>query len=166
MTEEKYSKAVNFALDDVPVINKKTIDAEKYQGKKVKIANVEIKEEINFYPDGKTFDAESKEKCFRLYIISEPLCELDEKGNFTDKQVAIIQEDGTNKPLIVKARFNLNTGIGGAPEISKHPKAKLWVAMRKLGALKLSEIVGKFVMIDLELSKIDGDDRKYLRLAI
>ena len=164
---EKDSKPVDFALDEVPVVDKKlSYNFEAYQGKKVKIAKVEIKDEINFFPDGKNYDDQSKDRCFRLYVISEPLKVLDDKGNFTDKMVEIPQEDGSMKQLTVRARFNLNTSKDGKPEISKHPKAKLWAAMRKLGATKLSEMLGKLVMIDLELSKVEGDDRKYLRLAI
>jgi len=166
MAEEKYSKNVDFILDDVPVVEKKPfINQEAYQGKKVKIAKVEIKEEINFYPDGKTYDPKSQEKGFRLYVISEPLKVLDEEENFTDKLLEY-EQDGEIKNIAINARFNLNTGEDGKPEISKHPKGKLWAAMRKLGATKLSEMIGKFVMLDLELSKIEGDDKKYLRLAI
>ena len=163
---EKYSKSVSFALDDVPIVEKKTRDFEAYDGKKVKIAKIEIKEEINFFPDGKTYEPESTQKCFRLYIIAEPLKELDEKGNFTDKNIEILNEDGTSKQILLHARFNLNTGADGKPEISKHPKGRCWQFMRKLGATKLSELIGKMVKIDSEPSKTEGDDRKYLRLAV
>ena len=81
MTGEKYSKDVAFNLDDVPVVEKKQANFDAYQGKKVKIVKVEIKEEINFYPDGKTYDPESTLKGFRLYVISEPLKAVDDNGN-------------------------------------------------------------------------------------
>ena len=38
--------------------------------------------------------------------------------------------------------------------------------MKKLGCTKLNEIKGKLVMLDLEPSKVEGDDRKYLRMAL
>lgn len=167
MSEEgRYSKPIDVNLEDIQVVEKKNADYSAYQGKKVKIDKVEVKEEINFYADGKTYDANSKEKCFKIYLISEPLKTLDDKGNFTDQLIEIPQEDGSTKHITVHARFNLGTSDDGKPEIRKGPKAKLWPAMKKLGCTKLNEIKGKLVMLDLEPSKVEGDDRKYLRMAL
>ena len=165
---EKYSKDIAIVLDEVKIVEpkKQSQNFEGYRGKKVKIAKVEVKEEINFYPDGLHYDANATGKCFKCYLISEPLKALDENENFMDELVTFLQEDGTVKNLIVRARFGLNTGPDGKPEISKHTKGKLWAAMRKLGANTLGEIIGKIAMLDLEPSKIEGDDKKYLRLAL
>jgi hypothetical protein len=85
---------------------------------------------------------------------------------FSDKVIETVREDGTVKNIVVQARFNLQKSTAGKPEISKAPKALLWQAMRKLGANTLPEVIGKHVVLNAEPSSVDGDDRKFLRMAL
>jgi hypothetical protein len=174
---DNISELMNFDASTIPVVaGGSGFNADLFAGKKVKIAKYEIRKETNFYPNGVDYDKASTEKCLRVYIFSEPLKELKlkEGGNkdnsddyvFSDKDMEVVKEDGTTKKILVNARFNLQMDEEGKPQISKSPKAKLWAAMRKLGINTLPEIVGKFVMLDVQPSKEEGDDRKYLKFAL
>ena len=152
---------------NIPIVKKTALfDAKAYEGKKVLINKVEIKEEINFYPDGINYDPKSTEKVKRVYFISEPLRELDKSGNFTDKIMMKMNEEGNQTPITIHARFNLQKDREGKWVISDSPKAKLWQAMRKLGANTLSEVKNKLVMLDTQASKDPTDNRIFLRLNL
>jgi len=152
---------------DIPVVEKTSLfDAKAYEGKKVLIQNVEVKEEINFYPDGINYDPKSTDIVKRVYFISEPLKELDKNGNFTDKPLMKTLDDGTQGPITIHSRFNLQKDKDGQWVISKSPKAKLWQGMRKLGVSTLREVKGKFVMLDTQTSKDPTDTRVFLRLNL
>ena len=163
--ENYESENVDIPLGDIPAVDpKSSIDVSKYEGKKFAIDEIKIKKEINFYPDGQTFTPTSTEKMFRFYIYTVPLPELDTNGNPTGK-VLEIEKDGKREPIRVHARFNLNTGNSGLPELSKHPKSKVWAFCRKMGVNSLAELKGKLVMLTSEPSKMEGDDRKFLRIV-
>jgi len=152
---------------NIPVVEKTSLfDAKAYQGKKILISGVEIKPEINFYPDGKTYDPSSKETVKRVYFISEPLRELDISGNFTNNILMKKNDDGSQSPITIHARFNLQKDKDGQWVISKNSKAKLWQAMRKLGANTLTEVKNKLVMLDIQASQDPTDDRVFLRLSL
>lgn len=154
---------------DIPMVEKASgFDAKKFEGKKVMIADILVKEETNFYPDGQTYDENSKEKIKRVYFVSEPLHEIDEKGNVSDKLLLMPTADGGVKPVTVQARFNLQKDSSGNWVISKHPKAKLWMALKKLGCATLKEVKEKKpqVMLITEPSKVANDDRLFLRLNL
>jgi hypothetical protein len=164
-TTEEYSKIVDIDLNTIKAVDKiSAFNSEKYEGKKVLIGDIKIKEETDHYHGGKVYDATSTEKMFRVYIYTEPIKELDEKGNFTDK-ILQYDKDGVMTPVTVHVRFNLGKDAEGKPEISKHPKADLWKFMRKHGAATLPELKGKLVMLNTELSGVEGDNRKFLRIG-
>lgn len=150
-------------IDDIPITEpKQSIDVEKYEGAKVKIAEITDVEWIDSHyvdkeENGKimrVFDKDKTVKAPVIYIITEPLD-------------MIPQPDGSEKPLVVKQRFNLQISKEtGKPTISKHAKAKLWMFMRKMRVTKLSDLKSKFVSITLEPSKDENDDRRWLRIAI
>ena len=174
---EKYSKVLDLDGSQVPVVEGSGgFNASLYVGKKVRIARYEIREEIDFYPNGKDYSADSKEKCFKVYIFTEKLKELVLKDPanpteadswlFGDKLVEFSKDDGVIKNIEVHARFNLQKSAEGKPEISKKPLAKCWQFMRKIGANNLNELKGKLVMLDVETNKNDPtDDRKFLRIV-
>ena len=152
---------------DIPIVEKTSLfDAKSYEGKKILINRVEVKDEINFYPDGINYDPKSTEVVKRVYFISEALKELDKQGNFTDKILMKTNEDGSQSPITIHSRFNLQKDRDGKWVISKSPKAKLWAAMRKLGANTLVEVRNKLVMLDTQTSKDPTDNRVFLRLNL
>ena len=161
------SEELNIALDKVKAVDKApSIDAEKYMGKKVKIDLIKIKKEIDHYHGGQVYDEESKETCFRVYLYTEPIRELDEAGEFTDKAISV-EKEGVKEPLRVYLRFNLgkNAEDENVPEISKHPKAACWKFMRKMGAETLEELKGKYVLLDTKPSSDPEDKRVFLTIA-
>ena len=154
-------------IDDIPVVDKaQGFDASKYEGRRVKIAKVEEIEVIDFYPDGETYNPNSTEKVHKIEIETEPLREIDDKGNFTDKVLSFMKADGSEKKVTVNARFALQKDDKGIWVISKHPKAQLWAFMRKMGAIKLSDLTNNLVTLTVQPSKKPGDDRKFLRIVI
>lgn len=174
--EERYSELVDIDLDKVPVVESNKFDPTLYAGKKLKIDTIEIKKEIDYYPDGKSYDPKSTETMFRVYLYTEPLKEMvliDEKADPTNVDnwkygeniLMKTDKDGNEIPVRVNCRFNLQKTPDGKPEISKAPSAKLWKFMRKIGANTLPEVKGKYVMLDVEPSKVPNDDRKYLRIV-
>jgi hypothetical protein len=156
-------------LSDIPVVEKSQgIDISKYEGKRVRIAKVTPVLVTDYYPDGEHFNKDSQDKVMKLELETESLKELDANGNFTEKDLTYTK-DGITKTISVNTRLSLQ------PEeregtlnwvISKHPKAKLWAFMRKLGANKPEELIGKIVTLTVEPSKKLGDDRKYLRIVL
>jgi len=158
-------------LDNIPIVDSATelFDAAPYEGKRVKIASIKKIFVTNFYPDGKNYDANSQEKMWKVELETEPIKELDDNGEFTDK-VLTYEKDGEQKNITVTARFNLQEKTNestGKKEIviSKHPKAKLFAFMRKMGAETLNELKGKLVTLTVVPSTIEGDDRVFLRLV-
>jgi len=149
----------NIDIDKIPTVEKKSsFDAKLYDGLKVKIEKLNVVSEINFYPDGKNYDAKSVEKMWRVYIYTEGLKDQNNK-------VIELEKDGKTDVIRIHTRFNLLTGKDGQPEISKHDKAKLWKFMRKHNVSKLSELIGKSVILTTEPSKVEGDDRLFLRIV-
>jgi len=159
----------NFDLDAVQAVEpKSSFDPTVFEGQRVQIGNVEIKEVIDKYPNGE-YDENSTQKKRIVEITTKPLLEanVDEAtGNtsFGPNAVSFPQEDGSTKPLVVTARFNL-TLKEGEWVISKHPKASLWAFMRKMGANTLRELENKFVTITTTPSKNPEDDKRYLSIV-
>jgi hypothetical protein len=151
------------------------IDAELYAGRRVPIEKIVVKEEIDFYHGTPTYDPNSKEKTFRVYVYTVPLKELvltpgadaknPENWKFGDKVLQFNDDKGNVKQVIVHARFPLQRNKEGKPEISKHPKATLWKFMKKMGVNTLPELKGKLVMLDAKPSKNPEDERKFLRIV-
>jgi len=148
---------------------KSGFDSVAYEGKRVKIARVEKIQVINKYtgPNGAYNAAETEAKTWKIEIETESLPKLDADGNFTtDLYVYHDELEGKDKHITVTARFGLSQDEAGEWVISKHPKAKLWKFMRKMGVEKLSQLLGKHVTLITEPSTDQSDDRSYLRIAI
>jgi hypothetical protein len=153
---------------DIPVVEGGSgFDVTKYEGKRVKIASVKRDKFKNFYPNGE-YDPNSTEEVWKVEIETEALKEVDEEGNFTEKEIEFPQEDGSVKKCTVSARFGLKEIEENGEKkvvISKHPKAALWNFMQKLGVQKLSELKGMYVTLTTVPSRKDGDDRRFLRIV-
>ncbi len=134
-----------------PVEPKVLFDAKKYDGARIKIAEVKQVWEDSHYIDG-TFDATKTQKLPFVYVITEI--------------VDVIGEGENRKEIRTKARFSLQQNDKGELVISKHPKGKLWKFMRKLGVEKLEDLKGKMVTLTTEASTDPSDDRVWLRIAI
>lgn len=169
--EEKSPEKTN-NLDDIPIVESTSMfDATKFEGMRVKVDNVEKKQVTDFFPDGSTYKKDSTDMKWVVEITTEPLREIDNDGQVTDKIIEMPQEDGTHKNLRVTKRFNLQEQLNnetGKPEvvISKHPKASLWKFMRKMGTDSLSGLKGKVVTLTSEPSKVEGDDRRFLSIVV
>jgi hypothetical protein len=169
-------------------------DATKYEGKKVRIGKVEKLHVLDLYPDG-VYDPQSQEMKWAIKITTEPLKELDENGNFTDKIVTFKDKEGNVQPKIIWHSFNLQKMIDEKTHaekwvISKHPKASLWAFMRKMGVTAVAElgphqkmgvdgkpvfgpdgkpvmVEGKSVMLNTKLSTKEGEEnRKFLIIVV
>jgi len=154
-------------LDDVEVVeSKSSFDAKAFEGKKVKIEKVEIARVPDNFATG-SYVKETEEMKWVTKVTTEPLKELDEKGNFTDKLMEYEdQETNKKKNITVTQQFNMGESEEGKPTVIKHEKASLWKAMKKLGVTKLSELKGKEVMLDTKPSTDENDDRVFLKLAL
>lgn len=156
-------------LNQIPVVEKTSgLDISKYEGKRIRIAKVTPVWAINYYPDGETFNQDSTEKVLKLEIETESLKELDKDGNFTEKDLEY-DKDGIKKKVTVTTRLAFQPEIKDGKitwVISKHPKAKLWGFMRKMGVIIPQELTGKIVTLTVEPSKKPGEDRKYLRIVM
>ena len=155
-------------IDDIKIVASVAgVDFSAYEGKRLKIAKVEEIEDIDHYPDGKTYNAASTEKAHFMVITTEPLKELDEKGNFTDKVLEFTNIEGTSKKVEVTQRFNLQYDEGEEQwVISQHAKCKLWNFMKKMKANKPSDLINQLVTLTLAPSKKPGDDRAFLRIVV
>jgi hypothetical protein len=167
-------------IDDIPQKESKSLDARKYKGLKIKIADkitfkdengidavregVRQEEVIDHWvgePDDKgqpTYVAESTELVQVIVIETEYVPELDAEGKPTDKL--------TN--ITVKKTFNLKKEIDDAGKviwvISKHAKAKLWAFMKNMEVKKLSELKGKYVVLMPKADK-ENPDKFWLRIS-
>jgi len=170
------SKELDIDLGSIQSVERaSSIDAELYAGRRVPIAKILVKEEIDFYHGTQTYDPNSKEKTYRVYVYTEPLKELvltpgsdpknPENWKFGDKVLQYTDKEGVVKNIIVHARFPLQRNKEGKPEISRHPKATLWKFMKKMGTNTLPELKGKLVMLDAKPSKNPEDERKFLRIV-
>lgn len=134
-----------------PVEPKALFDAKKYDGVKIKIAEVNQVWEDSHYIDG-TYDATKIVKLPFVYVVTEV--------------VDVIGEGEEKREIRVKARFSLQQDDNGNLVISKHPKGKLWKFMRKMGVDKLQDLKGKIVSLTTEPSTDPNDDRVWLRIVI
>lgn len=161
----------NIDLDNIkPTEAKSKFDATVFEGQRVKIEVIEVKEVIDYYPDGDNqYNPDSKAMKSIVEVTTFPLkdVEIDKDGNskILDTIVQFTQEDGSLKPLVVRKRFNLQKDDSGNLVISKHPKAELWSFMKKLGVEKLSELKNRLVTITTTPSKKEGDDRRFLTIV-
>ena len=155
-------------LNSIPVVEKSSgLDITKYEGKRVRIAATNLVWVTDYYPDGETFKKDSTDKVLKLEITTEALKELDALGNFTEKDLAY-EKDGVSKKITVNTRLALQPEVKDGKTnwvISKHPKAKLWAFMRKLGANTPQELIEKIVTLTVEPSKKPGEEKKYLRIV-
>lgn len=172
---------------DMPIVDKASgFNARPYEGKRVKIARVERIWAQNVFPDGKTYTPESKEMMWKVQIETEPIKELDDKGEFIDKVIEIVNDKKEKKNITVTTEFNLQSETNDAgdivmgkyhnditnqdeerpnPVISRHPKAALWAFMRKIGVEKLADLKDKIVTLTTVPSKKENDDRVFLRIV-
>ena len=152
---------------DIPLAEPKSLfDTEKYEGYSTKIEKVEKREVDDHYigPNG-TWVANTTAKKWVIEISTYPLKELDENGKPTDKDVEFIDEKGQSKKWRVNAWLGLQKDKEGNVVISKHKKAKLWQFMRNKGVEKVSELKDKKVTLTPVASKVEGDERKFLRIV-
>lgn len=162
---------------DIPIVEGAgKFNPDIYEGYRVAIAKITKKQVVDFFPrtadnpDGE-FKADSTTMKTIVEIETQPLFELDKQGNKTAKVIEYKQEDGSVKNITVRHRFNLQEITNpetGKKEvvISKHPKAALWAFMRKMGVMKLTDLVGKLVTLTSKPSTKEGDDRKYLKIVV
>jgi len=167
-------------IDDIPQRDSKSIDARKYKGMKIKIADkvtfidadgkeqtrdgVRQEEQIDFWngpvdeDDQPTYNPKSTEIAQVIVIETERIPELDAEGKPTEKL--------TN--ITVKRTFNLKKEVDDAGKvqwvISKHPKAKLWGFMRNMEVKKLSDLIGKFVVLGTTPDKVNPE-KFWLRIS-
>ena len=167
MTE---STVVDRNLDEIEKsMPKASFDTLSYEGKRVKIDKVMELEVTDFYAgEGGTYDTNSIAKKHVISVVTEPLPKLDDKGEVTETLYRYFDEvANAEKTVTVDIRLGLKLDkTTDMWVISKHPKAKLWKFMRKMGVEKLSELKGKFVTLTAEPSSNPDDDRSYLRIAI
>ncbi len=174
---------------DIPIVEKAAgFDGRNYEGKRVKIASIKRIWDLNMFTgaDG-SYNKESTEMMWKVYIETEPLHELDEVGNFNDKLVEFKDSNGNMKNITVSMTLNLQNEIDpntkevvmGSyknditgqmeqrpnPVLSRHPKAAAWAFCRKMGANNLKELADKIVTLTTVPSKTDGDDRVFLRIV-
>ena len=149
-------------IDKIPIVESKQFDAKRYRGKSATIASVNVIEVIDYYTgpldeSGRpTYKKNSTDKKKVVQIETEKLPELDATG----KVIGLSE-------ITVNTRFNLKKEVkDGKTEwvISKAPKADLWAFMRKLEATKLSELIDKNVILDIEADKEDPS-RFWLRIS-
>jgi hypothetical protein len=163
-------KIIERNLDEIPAVTPKpSFDALAYEGKRVKIAEVKELEVIDFYTGPKgTYNDKSTETKHVILIATEPLKRIDEGGNFTEELYKYYDTlSASEKTVSVEARLGLKYDVEKKEWIiSKHPKAKLWKFMKKLGAEKLSELKNKYVTLTAQASDNPEDDRNYLRIVI
>ena len=158
-------------VDGIEVVEKAaTFDANKYDGYKSKIDGVKKIEVPDYFPNG-VLDRTSTAKRMVLELSTEPLKEIDDKGNLTNKEIEYLDEDGEPKKFVIRQQVALQKRVDKATGaitwvISKHPKSKAYQLLRKKGCEKPSELVGKNVILVAEPSKTEGDDRVFLRISI
>lgn len=143
---------------NIPLVEPAALfDANKYNGRKVKIEKVERIRRKNFYPDGTNFDPESTLTVPGVKITTEVL-------------ETITKKDGTKIPITVNQEFSLQEREkeDGTKEvvISKNPNTKIWKLMRALGADTLDELKGKLVKLTAVPDKDPASDRLYLKIVI
>lgn len=139
-------------LDKIkPVEPKVLFDAKKYDGARVKLADVKQIWQDSHYVNG-TYDANKTVKL--------PFIEI------TTEIVDTVTSGDQKSEIRAKARFSLQQNDKGELVISKHPKGKLWKFMRKMGVEKLDDLKGKMVTLTTEPSKDENDDRLWLRIVV
>ena len=143
-------------IDDIPVVEPQQLfDPSKFDGTKVKIAEVNQTEFPTHYINGEWNQNET---------VDAPVIEV-----VTEKLDTIKTKDG-EKDIVVTHRFNLQTreNEDGTTEIviSKNPNALLWKFLRKMGCTKPSELVGKVVTITTQPDRDPNSDRLWLRILI
>lgn len=138
------------------VVPKPTFDAREFEGVRTKIAEVRTIIVDSHYVDG-NYTADKTTKIDVLEIETEGVTELD-----------VEDENGikSKKKITARQRFNLQRDSGNNLIFSKHPKAKLWKFMRKLGVEHINDMKGKYVTLTTEASKDDNDDRVWLRISV
>lgn len=164
------AKIIERNLDDIEAVTpKSSFDALAYEGKRVKIADVKELEVPDFYTgDGGSYNENSTAKKHVILITTEPLKKLDAEGNFTNELYTYFDDVAeVEKNVTVTVKLGLKYDVTNSKWIiSKHPKAKLWKFMRKMGVEKLSALKGKLVTLTAEPSSNPEDDRSYLRIAL
>jgi len=174
-------------LDEIETVEAlPKFDVTGYEGHRVKVQNVEKKCVKDLYPDGK-YNIESTSYKWIAELTTEPLVEIID-GKPGEKIVEFSQEEGPAKKLQIHKRFNfqskyvdgkkvmMKTNIFSesgqsievdvhVPVISKHPKASLYAYMKKMGADKLSDLIGKMVTLTTVPAKDPEDDRRFLQIV-
>lgn len=141
----------NIDIDSIETVESAPqFDAKEFDGTRVKIADIKNIVVDSHYVDG-SYNSEKTVKQPMIEVTTEPVKVID-------------TEDGP-KDIIARERFTLQE-VDGKLAISKHPKAKLWKFMRKMGVAKLSDLKGKIVTLTAEPSKDPNDDRYWLRIVV
>lgn len=139
-------------LNNIKPVEPKTLfDATKYDGMRVKIAEIKQIWVDSHYVDG-SYDATATVKTPFIEVVTEVVDTIGEG-------------EGKNE-IRASARFTLQKDESGNLVISKHPKAKLWKFMRKMGVTTLENLKGKLVTLTTEPSKDENDDRVWLRIVV
>jgi len=165
--KEKIQEATgkDFSLEDLEAVDAPSFDVTVFEGQRVQIEKAEIQEVADYYKNG-SYNPDATDTKKVLEVTTAPIMDVDEEGNKLTVPVTFTQEDGSDKFLQVRHRFNLQEKDGKIV-ISKHPKASLWAFMRKLGVEKPKEIVGKLVTITSVPSKKPGEeDRRFLDIVV
>jgi len=150
-------------LDATRFVKAKSFNAKKYKGFKVKIAKVSKPEVTDWYTGtidekGKnTYNPQSTGKKRVVIIETAELPVLDAEGKPTSDLTGIT----------VQRRFNLKKEVVNEKVewvISQHDKADLWQFMKNLEVTKLSELIGKEVILTVEADK-NKTDQFWLRIS-
>ena len=167
----------NINIDDIKVVTgANKLDKTKYEGFRIQIAKVSPEHIQDQFPKGvdgqpAVYTPNSTAMKWVIRIETAPLPELDADGKATAKLIEFPQKDGTMKNFTITHDFNLQEEFNPETKqmevaISKHPKAKLWAFMRKMGAQKVSELNKKLVTLTAQPSKKEGDDRIFLSIVV
>lgn len=163
MEKEQYNEDdLNIPLSEP----KSHFDAEKYEGKRVKIMNVTRDVALSHYvPE---LDASGKPTGQNVYdanrTVEQPVVYIETE---------VVNPEEPDNPITVRQRFSLQTTKDNYGKeivtISKHPKAKLYKFLCKMGVDKmpnpLEALKGKMVTLTTEPSKDPNDDRVFLRIV-
>jgi len=159
-------KIIERNISEIPKKESNAFDPNKYHNKSVKIAKVQEVEVTDFYPNG-SYDDKSTATTHKIKIETEPLHELDEGGNFTDKILTFKDEvKNVEVPITRRHYFGLSIDENGNWFISKHPNAKLWAFMKLHKVEDPTALIGKYAKLVAIPSTNPEDDSTKLRILV
>jgi len=158
-------KIIERNVSEIPTKESNSIDLSLYHNKTVKIAKVHEVEVQDLYPNGE-YNPKSVLTTHKIKIETEPLRELDEGNNFTDKPLVFKDDKGNENPITRRHYFGLSLDDDGNWFISKHPNAKLWKFMQNFKVTDPKQLEGKYVKLVWIPSSNPEEDTGKLRILV